>query len=178
VLTLALGLFVLFLVLAVWRSKTKHPMMGWVYFFVQTASVIGIRIFYRVRVKGLENIPKQGGVLLVANHVSYVDVIILGALSPRPIRFLSSQEFENHFFTRWIMRTMETIPVAESKAKEAIQKASDALKAGEVVCIFPEGHVTRNGSILPLRRGFELIARRANAPLLPVAIDGLWGSNL
>ena len=114
--------------------------------------------------------------LLVCNHVSYVDVIILGVISPRPIRFLSYEGFERSWITRFIMRTMRTIPVAESKAKDAIHKASDALKAGEVVCIFPEGHVTRNGGILPLNRGFELIARRANVSILPVAIDGLWGS--
>jgi len=160
----------------VWRGKNKHPTMGWFYFFLQTALLILVRLLYRVRVAGLENMPKQGGVLLVCNHVSYVDVIILGIISPRPIRFLSFDGFENFWITRIVMRTMRTIPVAEAKAKDAIHKASDALKEGEVVCIFPEGHVTRNGGILPLNRGFELIARRANVPILPVAIDGLWGS--
>ena len=150
--------------------------MWWFYFFLQTALLIVVRLLYRVRVVGLENMPKQGGVLLVCNHVSYVDVIILGILSPRPIKFLSYEGFERSWITRLIMRTMRTIPVAESKAKDAIHKASDALKVGEVVCIFPEGHVTRNGGILPLSRGFELIARRANVPIMPVAIDGLWGS--
>ena len=150
--------------------------MWWVYFFLQTAMLIVVRLLYRVRSVGIENMPKEGGVLLVCNHVSYVDVVILGVISPRPIKFLSYEGFERSWMTRFIMRTMRTIPVAESKAKDAIHKASDALKAGEVVCIFPEGHVTRNGGILPLSRGFELIARRASCPILPVAIDGLWGS--
>lgn len=175
-LTLALGLLVTFIICSLWRGKNKHPSMWWIYFFLQTALLILIRILYRLRVVGIENIPKEGGVLLVCNHVSYVDVIILGVLSPRPIKFLSYEGFERSWITRLIMRTMRTIPVAESKAKDAIHKASDALKAGEVVCIFPEGHVTRNGGILPLSRGFELIARRANVPIMPVAIDGLWGS--
>ena len=175
-LTLAAGLFLIFVICSFWRGKNKHPSMGWFYFFLQTALLILVRLIYRVRSVGLGNMPKQGGVLLVCNHVSYVDVIILGILSPRPIRFLSFEGFERSWMTRWIMRTMGTIPVAESKAKDAIHKASDALKAGEVVCIFPEGHVTRNGGILPLSRGFELIARRANVPIMPVAIDGLWGS--
>jgi acyl-[acyl-carrier-protein]-phospholipid O-acyltransferase/long-chain-fatty-acid--[acyl-carrier-protein] ligase len=150
--------------------------MWWVYFFLQTALLILVRILYRLRVVGIENMPKEGGVLLVCNHVSYVDVVILGVISPRPIKFLSFEGFERNWMTRFIMRTMRTIPVAESKAKDAIHKASDALKEGEVVCIFPEGHVTRNGGILPLSRGFELIARRADVPIMPVAIDGLWGS--
>ena len=175
-LTLALGLVVLFVICAFWRGKNKHPSMWWFYFFLQTAFLILVRLLYRVRAVGVENMPKEGGVLLVCNHVSYVDVIILGVLSPRPIKFLSYEGFERSWITRVIMRTMRTIPVAESKAKDAIHKASDALKAGEVVCIFPEGHVTRNGGILPLSRGFELIARRANVPIMPVAIDGLWGS--
>ena len=175
-LTLALGFVALFVIVSFWRSKNKHPSMWWFYFFLQTALLIVVRLLYRVRVVGLENMPKQGGVLLVCNHVSYVDVIILGVLSPRPIKFLSYEGFERSWITRLIMRTMRTIPVAESKAKDAIHKASDALKAGEVVCIFPEGHVTRNGGILPLSRGFELIARRANCQIMPVAIDGLWGS--
>ena len=150
--------------------------MWWFYFFLQTALLVLVRLVYRVRVVGLENMPKEGGVLLICNHVSYVDVVILGVISPRPIKFLSFEGFERSWITRFIMRTMRTIPVAESKAKDAIHKASDALKDGEVVCIFPEGHVTRNGGILPLSRGFELIARRANVSILPVAIDGLWGS--
>ena len=150
--------------------------MRWFYFLLQTSLLIIVRLLYRVRVVGLENMPKQGGVLLVCNHVSYMDVIILGVISPRPIKFLSFDGFERTLITRLIMRTMRTIPVGELRAKDAINKAADALKAGGVVCIFPEGHVTRNGGILPLSRGFELIARRAATPILPVVIDGLWGS--
>ena len=175
-LTLALGLVALFVILSFWRGKNKHPSMWWFYFLLQNALLILVRFLYRIRVVGLENMPKEGGVLLICNHVSYVDVVILGVISPRPIRFLSFEGFERNWITRFIMRTMRTIPVAESKAKDAIHKASDALKDGEVVCIFPEGHVTRNGGILPLSRGFELIARRADVPIMPVAIDGLWGS--
>lgn len=173
---MAFGLLGIFFISCLIRVREKSATMGWTYFFAQTAVRLVFRFIYRIRVKGLENLPAKGGVLLVSNHVSYIDVVILGIISPRPIRFLSFEGFEQQFFMRWIMRTMQTIPVAESKAKEAIHRAADALKDGEIVCIFPEGHVTRNGSILPLRRGFELIARRANVEILPVAVDGLWGS--
>jgi 1-acyl-sn-glycerol-3-phosphate acyltransferase len=86
-LTLALGLLVTYIICSLWRGKNKHPSMWWIYFFLQTALLILIRILYRLRVVGIENMPKEGGVLLVCNHVSYVDVIILGVLSPRPIKF-------------------------------------------------------------------------------------------
>ena len=168
--------FSTFAVSVLWRGWHRDPRMGWAYCVLQTACLWVTKIIYRIRVKGLEQLPKEGGVLLVSSHVSYVDVIILGVVLQRPIRFLSWEGFEQHWVMRWVMRTMGTIPVAEEKAKDAIHRAAEALQAGEVVCIFPEGHVTRNGGLLPLRRGFELIARRANVPIVPVAIDGLWGS--
>lgn len=170
VILMALVLFV------VGRMMRRERSMSLAYGIVQALSAVTVKFFYRVRTKGMENIPAEGGVLLLCNHVSYVDVVILGVISRRPIRFLSWEGFERHFLMRWVMRTMNTIPVAEEKAKEAVQRAAEALQAGEIVCIFPEGHVTRNGSIATLRRGYELIARRAGVPLVPLAIDGLWGS--
>lgn len=172
-LAIVLIALLLFLVRLIIR---RHSSMGLAYGVVQAVCSLVVKFFYRIRTKGMENIPAEGGVLLLCNHVSYVDVIILGVVTRRPIRFLSWEGFERHFLMRWVMRTMNTIPVAEEKAKEAIQKAAEALQAGEIVCIFPEGHVTRNGSIAALRRGYELIARRAGVPLVPLAIDGLWGS--
>lgn len=174
------GLLVLallaFTVLFLVRLPFRHPTMGPGYCAVRTICWMFTKLFYRLKVKGLENVPKQGGALLVCNHVSYVDVVILGVALDRPVRFLSWEGFERMRSMRWVMRMMGTIPVAEDRAKEAIQRAADALRSGELVCIFPEGHVTRNGGVQELRRGFELIARRAGAPILPAAVDGLWGS--
>jgi acyl-[acyl-carrier-protein]-phospholipid O-acyltransferase/long-chain-fatty-acid--[acyl-carrier-protein] ligase len=169
-------LLVIFLVAFAWRAPRRHRGMSLGYCAVQTGCWLFLKCFYRIRLKGLENLPDQGGVLLIANHVAYVDVLIVGVLSPRPVRFLSWEGFERQRIMRFLTRTMGTIPVAESKAKDAIQRSADALKAGEVVCIFPEGSLTRNGGILPLRKGYELIARRAECPILPLAIDGMWGS--
>lgn len=175
---LGLGLLAagVFLLVFLWRGFRRDASMGWGYCFVRTVCWFFVRTFYRVEARGVENIPATGGALLVCNHVSYVDVVILGVLSDRPIRFLSWEGFERQRFIRVITRMMGTIPVAEEKAKDAVLKASEALKSGELVCIFPEGSLTRNGSVLPLRRGFELIARRAGVPIVPVAMDGLWGS--
>ena len=169
-------LFAVFLLAFAWRAPRRHRTMSLGYCAVQTGCWLFLKCFYRIRLKGLENIPDQGGVLLIANHVAYVDVLLVGVLSRRPVRFLSWEGFEHQKVMRFLTRTMGTIPVAETKAKDAIQKSADALKAGEVVCIFPEGSLTRNGGILPLRKGYELIARRAECPIVPMAIDGMWGS--
>jgi len=169
-------LLLVFLLAFAWRAPRRHRAMSLGYCAVQTGCWLFLKCFYRIRLKGSENLPHQGGVLLIANHVAYVDVLIVGVISPRPVRFLSWEGFERQRIMRFLTRTMGTIPVAESKAKDAIQKSAEALKAGEVVCIFPEGSLTRNGGILPLRKGYELIARRAECPILPLAIDGMWGS--
>lgn len=173
---LAVLLVVIFLVAFAWRAPRRHRTMSLGYCAVQTGCWLFLQCFYRIRVRGLERIPDTGGVLLIANHVAYVDVLLVGVLSRRPVRYLSWEGFERSPVMRFLTRTMGSIPVAESKAKEAIQRSADALKAGEIVCIFPEGSLTRNGGILPLRKGFELIARRADAPIVPIAIDGMWGS--
>lgn len=145
---------------------------------MQTFCLLILRCFYRINARGVENIPLEGPVLLLSNHVAYADVLVVGVLSRRPVRFLSWEGFERQRFLGFMCRMMGTIPVSETKAKDAILKAADALKRGEVVCIFPEGSLTRNGSLMQLRKGFELIARRGDAMIVPMAIDGMWGSFL
>lgn len=132
-------------------------------------------IFYRVRGEGLENLPK-GGALLVCNHVSYVDAIILQLSSPRPIRFLSYEGFFKVPVMGTMLRIMKTIPISSTHAKDAIRETAQRIEEGELVCIFPEGRLTRTGKLLGFRKGFELMARKANAPVVPVYLDSLWGS--
>lgn len=167
-----------FLFAYAWRMARAHREMGWFYCGVQTLSLLFVRFFYRVRVRGVDNLPDRGGVLIVCNHVSYLDPVLIGAFSPRPVRFLSWEGFERMPVMRQVMRLMGTIPVDDARAKDAVAKAVEALRRGEVVCIFPEGHVTRNGALLEIRRGFELIARRAGCPVVPAWVDGKWGSIL
>lgn len=168
--------FVAALVLFFWGVGRRDPHMGRGYFLLQCLCRILVGLCYRLRVRGTEHVPESGGALLVANHASYLDVVLIGLIFRRPVRFLSWEGFERNRLMRLITRTMGSIPVAEEKAKDAVQKAADALRRGELVCIFPEGSLTRNGNILPLRRGFELIARRADVPIVPLVIDGMWGS--
>ena len=134
------------------------------------------RLIYRVKVKGLENIPEEGGVLLISNHVSYVDAIILTIACPRPVRFMSFDRLSRVPLLGFILRLAGTIPVSPTRAKAAIADAATALQAGEVVCIFPEGQLTRRGILQAIQGGFALIARKADAPVVPVYLDGLWGS--
>ena len=132
--------------------------------------------FYKIKVTGLEHFPTSGGVLMTPNHVSYIDTLILTAASKRSIRFLMIEDCFETPGVGWFARYANTIPISRSKAKEAIQSAAQALKEGAVVCIFPEGQLTRTGGLSELKRGFELIARQSGSPVLPVYMDGLWGS--
>lgn len=133
-------------------------------------------LFYRVKVCGEEKLPKSGGALLVCNHVSYVDAIILQLGSPRVVRFISYEEFFKVPVLGFFLRLFKTIPISEKHAKDAIRIAAERLAQGEIVCIFPEGELTRTGKTHGFKKGFELIARRAGVPVVPVHLDSLWGS--
>lgn len=154
----------------------RHPDMTLGYLFAQCLGRVLVLFLFRVRRSGLEHIPKTGGALIIANHVSFADVLLLGLYLERPIRFLSWEGFEHNPFTRVIMRTFNSIPVSKTKAKDAIRKAVESIKAGDIVAIFPEGQITRSGALNAFRPGYELIARMAGAPVIPSYTDGLWGS--
>ena len=134
------------------------------------------RLRYSVRTLGMEHLPKAGGALIVCNHVSYIDTIILSLASPRPIRFLSHESFFKAPVLGSILRIFGAIPVASGRAKDGLRRASDCIRAGELVCIYPEGQLTRTGCLMELKSGFEIIARRADCPVIVAYLDGLWGS--
>ena len=141
--------------------------------------VVGLflaRLRYSVRAVGVDHLPKTGGALIVCNHVSYVDTIILSLASPRPIRFLSHESFFKTPLLGSILRVFGAIPIAPNRAKDALRRASDCIRAGEFVCIYPEGQLTRTGCLMELKSGFEIIARRAQCPVIVAHLDGLWGS--
>jgi len=134
------------------------------------------RTFYRVTPVGLESVPATGGVLLLPNHISYVDAVILQLACPRPIRFLVYEQIYRHGLLRWGLRLLGAIPISPKIARTAIETAVQALARGEVVCLFPEGALTRTATLQKLNRGYELIARRANVPVMPVWLENVWGS--
>ncbi len=132
-------------------------------------------IFYRVRSLGWQNIP-PGGALMICNHLSYVDAVVLQIASPRPMRFIAFAGFVKNPVMRFIFRTAGVIPVTANKPMKGIRLAWEAIEKGELVCVFPEGAISRTGQLMKLKRGFELIATSAKAPVVPAVIDGLWGS--
>ncbi len=135
------------------------------------------RCLYRVKTRGFEQIPATGGALILANHLSYIDPVPLQLACPRPLRFVGFQGFLNvNPLFRWLYRISGTIPVSSTNALATTRRVVAALKAGELVCLFPEGSISRTGQLLRIQRGFEVMARKAGVPVIPVAHDGLWGS--
>src|SRR5207244_12194947 len=138
--------------------------------------VCGIaRLVYRVKAIGIENLP-TGGCLLVPNHITWVDAIILQLACPRPVRFIIDEEFYHKPMLHPVLQMARAIPIDRRKPREAIRRATDQIEAGQFVCIFPEGQLSRTGTLARLQRGFEMIARHAQAPVVPVFLDPLWGS--
>jgi acyl-[acyl-carrier-protein]-phospholipid O-acyltransferase/long-chain-fatty-acid--[acyl-carrier-protein] ligase len=133
------------------------------------------RLIYRVRATGLDHLP-EGGFLLLPNHITWVDAVVLLLASPRPVRFIVDAAVYRNRFLHPVLRAVGCIPITSRKAKDAMREAAAKIRAGEIVCLFPEGELSRSGSLLRLRRGYEIIARQAEAPVVPVWLDRLWGS--
>eukprot|EP00913_Durusdinium_trenchii_P028368 g26596.t1 len=135
---------------------------------------------YRVRVAGLTNIPKTGGALLVANHVSWIDGILLLVTSSRPIRMLAYADYVENRKLRWLSKVFGVIPIKDSGGPKALLRslatAKEAIVEGELVCIFAEGAITRTGQLQSFNRGLLRIVKGTKAPVIPVYLDGLWGS--
>jgi 1-acyl-sn-glycerol-3-phosphate acyltransferase len=140
-----------------------------------------IHSVYHVRKKGLENIPDEGPAVLVCNHVSYVDVMIIAGCIRRPVRFVMYYKIYNLPLLKFVSRTARAIPIAgafEDKAlmKKAFDEVDRALQDGDVVCIFPEGRLTADGVMNNFKSGVERIIERTPVPVIPMCLYGLWGS--
>jgi 1-acyl-sn-glycerol-3-phosphate acyltransferase len=140
-----------------------------------------IHSIYRLEKRGLENIPEHGPAVLVCNHVSFVDPLVILAASPRPIRFVMDHQIFRTPVVSFVFRTAKAIPIAPAKEDEALLNAAydrvaEALEAGELVAIFPEGRITDTGELYPFRGGVKRIIDRTPVPVVPLALKGLWGS--
>jgi acyl-[acyl-carrier-protein]-phospholipid O-acyltransferase/long-chain-fatty-acid--[acyl-carrier-protein] ligase len=140
---------------------------------------LAAKLVYRIRVHGAHHIPAGGPALVVCNHVSYVDGILLLAASRRHVRFVIDAEFVNRGVVGWFLRRIGAVAMPRGGPKAtraALTAIGDALKGGALVGVFPEAYPTRCGTMLPFKRGFELIARHAGVPVVPACIDRMWGS--
>jgi 1-acyl-sn-glycerol-3-phosphate acyltransferase len=140
-----------------------------------------VHTFYRVRKVGLENIPDEGACVIVCNHVSYVDAVVIAACVRRPVRFIMDHRIFHAPLLSFIFRTMRTIPIASGRENRslkhrALDEAAAALAAGEIVGIFPEGRLTHTGELNPFRPGVREIVQKTPVPVVPMALSGLWGS--
>jgi acyl-[acyl-carrier-protein]-phospholipid O-acyltransferase/long-chain-fatty-acid--[acyl-carrier-protein] ligase len=141
------------------------------------AVIVLMKLFYRLRVEGVENIP-AGGALLTPNHVSYADGLLVGVNCPRDPRMLVEAVYFERPFFRWFGRLARVIPITPGKRSivESLRQARAALQAGQLVCVFPEGKITRSGEMDAFLPGILRILKGTGAPVIPVYIDGMWGS--
>jgi 1-acyl-sn-glycerol-3-phosphate acyltransferase len=140
-----------------------------------------IHSVYRVHKEGLERIPEEGACVIVCNHVSYVDAVVIAGCVRRPIRFVMDHRIYAIPLLNFIFRTMHAIPIAPAKEdaamkERAFDEAARVLQEGEILCIFPEGRITDTGDLYPFRPGLQRILEKAPVPVIPMALQGLWGS--
>ncbi|ABL00958.1 acyl-[ACP]--phospholipid O-acyltransferase [Pelobacter propionicus] len=151
-------------------------------FLLRFIALVTMRVFYRIRIHGADNLPIEGPALLIPNHVTWVDALLLTATNQRRIRFVMQREIYDTPVLRVLFKLMGVIPVSSRDGKkellEFIRRARAALDDGYMVCIFAEGELTRTGMLREFRGGFERIVKDSGYPIIPVYIGGAWGSIL
>jgi 1-acyl-sn-glycerol-3-phosphate acyltransferase len=182
ILSMGLSIPQLFLVIAALNAAVAIYIYGLLpEFLMRFLAWIVISFFYRIRPKGIENIPETGPAVVVSNHVSFMDPIILGGSIRRPMRFVMYYKIFEIPILNFFFRHAKAIPIASAKEDkqlmdEAFRKVDEELAAGNLVCIFPEGAITRDGKIQRFRPGIEKIIAAREVPVIPVALGRLWGS--
>ncbi|MDA0989963.1 MAG: AMP-binding protein, partial [Verrucomicrobia bacterium] len=149
-------------------------------FLTRFAIVVIARCLYRIRISGLEHIPEKGPALLVANHVTWADPVLLSVITQRRIRFVMSREIMESHFLKPTFKLMRVIPISANdpprRIAQSLREARQVMDEGFIVCIFAEGMITRNGNMREFRPGLERIVRKSNYPIIPLYIGGAWGS--
>jgi 1-acyl-sn-glycerol-3-phosphate acyltransferase len=150
-------------------------------YLLRFIAFIATRVVYRFKVRGDENIPIQGPAILVCNHVSFVDAVLLMAASPRPIRFIMDHRIFQVPVLGWLFRLAKAIPIAPQKDdpatyERAFAQARQVLDDGDLLCIFPEGGITKDGELQPFKGGIMKILETHPVPVVPLALQNLWGS--
>ncbi len=171
-LAIALGALVAVAAWRVWRAPRP---------FIRRLIFLLVHAIYRLRLRGCQHIPATGPAVVVCNHVSFMDALVIGGASPRPLRFLMDRPIYESPWLNWLFRLVGAIPVESDRrdpgsVRRALEEVSRALRSGEVVMLFPEGRLTPDGEVHPFRRGLETILARDSVPVIPAGLAGLWGS--
>lgn len=135
-----------------------------------------LKIFYRIKIKGMENFPADGGCLIISNHLSYADPVFIGAAFPRKVRYLAYSGLADSRIMKLVFRLSKTLTVSPEKSLESIRASVKSIKRGTPLCVFAEGGISRAGNILPFMRGPVLLAKHAKVPVIPVHLSSVWGS--
>jgi acyl-[acyl-carrier-protein]-phospholipid O-acyltransferase/long-chain-fatty-acid--[acyl-carrier-protein] ligase len=131
---------------------------------------------YHIKVLGFENLPSQGGVLMLGNHISWLDWAMIQITCPRPVRFVMHRTIYNRWYLKWLLDLFGVIPIASKSSKTALAEINTLLRAGEVVCLFPEGAISHNGQLGQFKKGYESVVKGVEGVILPFYLRGLWGS--
>jgi acyl-[acyl-carrier-protein]-phospholipid O-acyltransferase/long-chain-fatty-acid--[acyl-carrier-protein] ligase len=131
---------------------------------------------YKFAVHGLENIPSSGGALMLGNHISWIDWIVLQSATPRPIKFVMEKTYYQKWYIKWFLDFFHVIPISSVGSKKALEEIRERLDRGEVVALFPEGRISFNGQMNEFKKGFELVLNGTKHKIIPFYIHGLWGS--
>jgi 1-acyl-sn-glycerol-3-phosphate acyltransferase len=177
-----LSLVDLFLVTALMNAAVAAYIYSLVpEFLLRFVAWLLVHTMYRVERRGLDRVPDEGPCVVACNHVSYVDAVVISAYVRRPIRFVMDHRIFATPLMGFLFRTMRAIPIAPAKEdaarkERAFAEVREALGEGEIVGIFPEGSLTRDGEMQPFRPGIERIVGETPVPVIPMALSGLWGS--
>jgi acyl-[acyl-carrier-protein]-phospholipid O-acyltransferase/long-chain-fatty-acid--[acyl-carrier-protein] ligase len=131
---------------------------------------------YRLSVIGLHNMPAQGGVLMLGNHISWIDWAMVQMASPRPVRFVMERVIYERWWLKWFLDFFGVVPISRAGSRNALRVVTELINEGQVVCVFPEGTLSKNAQLGEFRRGFERAAEGAHGVILPFYLRGLWGS--
>ncbi len=170
----SIGLFYLMLLVAILGSLyvISYIPQSMVIFLI--SFLISRRI--KIDVVGLDNFPQSGGVLLLGNHISWLDWALIQMSLPRQVRFVMDRAIYEKWYLKAFLDFFKVVPISPRGAKEAAEKVKALLEAGEVVCLFPEGTISRTGQLSEFKRGFEMMAKDANGVIVPFYLQGMWGS--
>ena len=147
--------------------------------FYRSGVRVIVKLFYRCDFIGFENIPENGSAIIIANHISFMDGLLINAAAKRHVRFIIDEEIYKQPIVNYFMKMDEAIPVRPQKnsVKEMLETTHKALNNGELVAIFPEGMITYTGNLNRFKFGIEWIVQQNDVPVIPIAIIGMWGSS-